>query len=259
MSLSGSPPPCRSHRTIRVVSRWSDRYERGDRVGVWTEMTSLGEGLGSEDRQEASRVARRTMRRARRNIERLVELLPSVGYVFDMRDGQAVFEPPSLTITEELDHLEGEVGVLPISLRCWYEEVGRVNLVGHHPGWNFEYHDPIVVDAPVDFVLAEYGAWQEGRGTERGQGGFTIAVAPDFLHKANYSGGPPYELEVPNSGVDGPLRWERHQTTFVNYLRIAFRWAGCPGWDRDVLDERQAPSVLVPAVLGEVAAELLPI
>lgn len=48
--------------------------------------------------------------------------------------------------------LETAVGALPTSLRCWYEEVGRVNLVGQHPDWNFEYHDPLVVDAPVDFV-----------------------------------------------------------------------------------------------------------
>ncbi|MDQ3641955.1 MAG: hypothetical protein M3450_10985, partial [Actinomycetota bacterium] len=84
------------------------------------------------------------------------------------------------------------------------------------PDWNFEYHDALVVDAPVDFVLSEYKAWQVDRGTEWDGGPFTIDVAPDFLHKANISGGPPYGLEVPNSGTDGVLLWERHQTTFVN-------------------------------------------
>ena len=66
-----------------------------------------------------------------------------------------------------------------------------MNLVGHHPDWNFEYRDALVVDAPVDFVLSEYEAWREDRGTEWDGGPFTIDVAPDFLHKGNISGGPP--------------------------------------------------------------------
>ncbi len=134
-----------------------------------------------------------------------------------------------------------------------------MNLVGHHPDWDFEYHDALVVDAPVDFVLSEYEAWREDRGTEWDGGPFTIDVAPDFLHKGNISGGPPYGLEVPNSGTDGLLLWERHQTTFVNYLRIAFHWAGCPGWDPILLHDGAAPSEPFPAVLAEIGAELLPI
>lgn len=241
------------------MGRWFDRYERGDRVLVWTEMTGLGEGLRPEDRQEATTVARATMRRARRNVERLVERLPSIGYEFAVTDDRPVLEPPPSDIIEQLDHLEAEVGALPTSLRCWYEEVGRVNLVGHHPDWDFEYHDALVVDAPVDFVLSEYEAWREDRGTEWDGGPFTIDVAPDFLHKGNISGGPPYGLEVPNSGTDGLLLWERHQTTFVNYLRIAFHWAGCPGWDPILLHDGAAPSEPFPAVLAEIGAELLPI
>ncbi len=76
------------------MGRWFDRYERGDRVLVWTEMTSLGEGLRPEDRQEATTVARATMRRARRNVERLVERLPSIGYEFAVTDDRPVLEPP---------------------------------------------------------------------------------------------------------------------------------------------------------------------
>ncbi len=52
-----------------------------------------------------------------------------------------------------------------------------------------------------------------------GRGPFTIDLGPDWLHKANVSGGPPYGMEVPNFGVDGLLLWEPHQTIFVNYLR----------------------------------------
>jgi hypothetical protein len=245
--------------TISDVGRWMDRYQNGDRVDVWTEMTSLGTELRSEDMPEAFVVVRETMRRVRQNVERLVELLPAIGYVFDETIDEPVFEPPAPTIELQLDGLEARVGRLPMALRGWYEEVGRVNLAGRHPRWEYEYHDPLVVDAPVDFVLTEYDAWEEVRGTEWDEGPFTVDLAPDYLHKANYSGGPPYALEVPNIGVDGLLLWEPHQTTFVNYLRIAFRWGGCPGWSRGEGDGWARPTEPVPRALADVANELLPI
>jgi len=37
---------------------------------------------------------------------------------------------------------------------------------------------------------------------------------------------------VPCACADAPLLYERHETTFVNYLRICLRWAGFPGWER---------------------------
>lgn len=249
-------PEGRSLR-LRFMAHWRDRYNRGDRVGVWTEMTSLGPDLPADDMPEAFVVVRETMRRVRKNVARLAELLPAIGYIFDA-DGP-VFEPPPANIELQLDGLEARVGRLPLALRSWYEEVGRVNFVGRHPQWGYEYHDPLVVDAPVDFVLSEYGEWDEARGTVWDQGPFTIDLAPDYLHKANVSGGPPYGMVVPNRGVDGLLLWEPHQTTFVNYLRIAFSWGGCPGWSRGQLDAWAGPAETVPPQLAEVARELLPI
>ena len=130
---------------------------------------------------------------------------------------------------------------------------------GANPQWGYEYLDPLVVDAPVDFVLSEYAAWEDDRGTQWDQGPFTIDIGPDYLHKANVSGGSPYGIWVPDSSVDGPLLWEPHQTTFVNYLRIAFRWGGCPGWDRGALDGWGRPAAPFPAALAALASELLPI
>jgi hypothetical protein len=64
---------------------------------------------------------------------------------------------------------------------------------------------------------------------------------------------------VPNDGIDGQLLWERHLTTFVNYLRICFRWGGFPGWDRGALDGWAVPPGPAPALLGELASSLLPL
>jgi hypothetical protein len=39
------------------------------------------------------------------------------------------------------------------------------------------------------------------------------------------------ELDRNEQGCCGTAEW--HKTTFVNYLRITFRWGGFPGWERD--------------------------
>jgi len=41
-----------------------------------------------------------------------------------------------------------------------------------------------------------------------------------------------YSMAVPNASADAVLAGERHNTTFVGYLRYAFKWGGFPGWDR---------------------------
>jgi hypothetical protein len=64
-------------------------------------------------------------------------------------------------------------------------------------------------------------------------------------------------MAVPNEGIDGLLLWEPHQTTFVNYLRICFRWGGFPGWNFADCDDSVKPEP--PAPLTELAASLLPL
>ena len=85
------------------------------------------------------------------------------------------------------------------------------------------------------------------------------ARSPDYLHKANVSGGTPYGIAIPNPGADGLLRWEPHQTTFVNYLRIAFRLGGMPGWQREpaLLEEWALPSEAPPRWLLTLGEQLL--
>jgi len=51
------------------------------------------------------------------------------------------------------------------------------------------------------------------------------------LHKANTSGGAPYEMAIPDPRADGELLNERHHLFFVDYLRVAFRFGGFPGYD----------------------------
>jgi hypothetical protein len=235
-----------------------ERYVSGDRVQVWTEITSLGVDVRSNEFwPEAVDVARETMRRARENVESLTRLLSENGYEFAVDTHPLI--PPQDDVVSQLDRLEQTIGQLPLSLRCWFEEVGQVNLAGRHPAWEYDYSDPLVIEAPIDYVLTEHAGWEADRGTAWDRRGFVIDLAPDYLHKAQVSGGPPYAMAVPNAAADGALLWERHQTTFVNYLRICFRWGGFPGWDRGSLDGWARPPVAPPALLGDLAGSLIDI
>ncbi len=240
------------------MTRWLQRYRAGDRVPVWTELTALGARLRDTPAwPETVAVAAETMRRARTNVERLTELLPRHGFRFDEPD--VVHVPPATDVRDQLDHVEATIGPLPLALRCWYEFVGQVNLAGSHPDWDFEFTDALVVEAPLEYLLLEHETWVADRGTEWDRGPFTIDLAPDAFHKADVSGGPPYAIRLPDDGVDGLLLWEPHQTTFVNYLRICFRFGGLPGWDAAALDGATKPNVRRPHVLAELAAAVLPI
>ena len=67
------------------MSRWIERYIAGAHEHVWAEMTSMGDKLREEPYwSEAIEVARETMRRARTNVERLIELLPTTGFEFEI-------------------------------------------------------------------------------------------------------------------------------------------------------------------------------
>src|SRR3954454_9524883 len=96
-------------------------------------------------------VARETMVRARRNVQRLIEELPRHGFAFE---GDPLADP-SADAAAQLDALEAEIGLLPLGLRIWFEEVGHVNLNGTRPEWSFDYPDPLVVDAPVEYIRSE--------------------------------------------------------------------------------------------------------
>jgi hypothetical protein len=75
---------------------------------------------------------------------------------------------------------------------------------------------------------------------------------PDCYFKSFQSGGGQYSVEVPCAAADAPLLLEWHQTTFVDYLRIALQWGGFPGL------ARHRPPVLPPE-LEALGGDLLPL
>jgi hypothetical protein len=176
---------------------------------------------------------------------------------------------PSSTVADEIGEIEEWAGApLPLSLRAWCEIVGSVSLVGTHPALSFQaerqapmmfinpdFHpdaagevaklraagvkattvlepslQPPLAD-PLEITCSLYQ--QEPYEEEEDEGfGRRLILGRDDELKAGISGLEDlYGIKIPSSGADA-LFEDWHQTSFVNYLRIAFQWGGFPGWER---------------------------
>ena len=210
-----------------------ERYHNGEYEQVWNELQSLGATIRKEPQySQAREVAAETMRRVRRNCERIISRLRTLGYVFGtFPDGTRrsykvePLTPPSDAMRADCAELEEQAGPLPISLVAFWQEVGAVDLVGRHLGWDNGL-DPLVVDPPegaLSFLFDEEDSNDAGQ---------FAGLAPDDLHKDNISGGDPYGVRLPNPSADFKLEYERHHLLFVPYLRLAIlRCGGFPGLD----------------------------
>lgn len=230
------------------------RYTKGEYERVWKELAALGGRVRSEPvYADALAVARETMRRARHNIDLLIPRLREIGYLFEAENPSktvypdAVFMPPSDSVLAFIAQIEASAGTFPMSLRAWYEIVGSINLMGTHPGIRFfedePLADPLVIDPINDYHLDMLADWEADR-EEFGEGEpYRLEIAPDEYHKANINGGAPYSIAIPKHSIDARLLEEWHNTMFVHYLRIAFRYGGFPGFERLPNDER--PDALI--------------
>lgn len=213
-----------------------DRYRNGERERVWAELLAYGSAVRTELLLPvALDVARETMTRVRANIEQLVPRLEAIGYFIggEYAPSQA-WTPPEPDTAEQIARLERLVGPIPLSLRAWYEIVGSVSFIGFHPGWTWDSSevlpDPLVI-YPITQALADCEERLNDMDWDKAWQNY-VPIAPDQYHKENFSGGPVYAIGVPNAAADAQVLDEWHDTTFVNYLRICFRWGGFPGFER---------------------------
>jgi hypothetical protein len=224
-----------------------DRYQQGECEHVWAELVALGDQVRAEPLySDALAVARETMRRARLNIEMLVERLHHIGYHFyqwgkdiyqnalpdeveEVHRVTPVFAPPSAHVRSTIAAIEVKAGMLPLSLSAFYEIVGTVNFTGRHTEWRLNGYrlDALEVHS-AELALEGCDDW----GTEDGEYRMSVPIGSDEYHKDGMSGSGPYTIVLPEPGIDARLQNEWHRTTFVNYLRICFRWGGFPGLER---------------------------
>lgn len=216
------------------------KYESGEHEAVWHHIRSLGE-LNSAERAEVVAVAEATMRRVAHNADLLSDRLTRSGWLALSSGHNALRTKPAHSDRLVFAKIEEECGsLLPPTLFAFWKIVGGVN-------WAWDYRidslapnldvdlpmdemDPLCIDPPSvsTYFLEE---WKEQKRDPDWNPGnpFRIDLAPDYLHKANISGGMPYAILVPFLGADPIFVDERHELPFVDYLRLAFKWAGFPG------------------------------
>ena len=152
-----------------------------------------------------------------------------------------VFCPPGKKEVASVRKMEKTGVFLPLSLRAWIEEVGDVNLAGAHPRlcfWEDEdfagtYADPLMVTPRL--FLWEMEAWLEERDTGEAQEPLDAVLGWDGKAKARLAVADEqldygYSVALPDAAADAALKGAPHDTAFVDYLRLAFRWGGFPGW-----------------------------
>ena len=261
-----------------------DRYVAGAHEAVWKELVALGNSVREDPHAaDALAVAYETMVRVDQNVRTLVQRLTNLGYRFTPNPGSSSAPsaavtglagmlasmvasmatrgagkpakkpdpgphvPPTADAQKHVADFEKQFGALPLSLRAFYEVVGEVNLIGTHPAidppGNTVAIDPLVVYG-LDEGLVEYDEEDEDGDGEPN----AVTIAPDDLHKANTSGGDPYEMTIPDLRADGELLNERHRLFFVDYLRLCFKFGGFPGYEA---------MGTIPAELGRLSAGLI--
>ena len=237
---------------------FAERYEAGEFEDVWSELIALGSVVRQTPHfADAQSVASATMLRAKTNVERLTQLLPTIGWHFAYPQtgpptNFAVWIRPSPETPNMLAQLEREVGgPIPVSLSTFWSAVGSVCLIRKPTDEGVvQYPDPLVV-APLQHAFIELDEWRENESFRDLKPTFAVPIAPDAYHKEDVSGGAPYEMELPNPVADGPVLNLDPSMMFVAYLRHAFKWAGLPGYAN--LYDKPPPNI------AAIAGQLLPL
>ncbi len=269
-----------------------DRYLAGECEQVWDELMALGAAVREQPLyDDALAVARETMRRARYNVETIVARLRESGYNFYVSDRICI--PPQPNAEEKVRALEELSGVIPLSMKMWYEIVGEVDLMGTHPQWRVSgyalgtYDHIYRTDVYCKYVLelnkrpiqteplqvkgigrqlTWFNMWQEYDANkltpywaDKGfsQTPFTLLVSDHQNDRSGFSGGGVDEIALPEpSSIDGVVIHDYgHEPpeSFIAYLRRSFQWGGFPGFAN--VDESLRPT----AMLAQLTEGLLPI
>jgi hypothetical protein len=215
-----------------------ERYRAGRHEEVWRDLVRAGSAMDDGMREEAWAVAVVTMRRVRAAVEAITERLLAIGYLFD--GFSPAWSPPAPDVEAQIAAIEHAVGgPCPLSLEAFWTIVGQVYWKHSEetelddPPWGavpIEQCDPLCVDDPGTAWSSCVEDWIARREDEHpeGVGPLEVCLAPDVLHKANISGGPPYSIRLPNGAPDALFDHEAHRLPFVAYLRLCIRWGGFP-------------------------------
>jgi len=214
------------------MSDWLQRYQAGECAEVWAEMDSLGvDLLKSSHRKAAEKVALETMERGRKNVLWLFDGLQQLGYRFrDSAEPGPPDYPLELRIQATLDYVRVKGGK-KYATDPW-----------SHPA--FAWLDDEDIDVPE-----HHRKGRPGRSQFRPLGAKTAAALEGIelplsvrcwferVGSVDFGGTHPV-LNRAGEGEALRIVWGPEWVgsgagaDFVASLRLAFQWAGLPGWSR---------------------------
>jgi hypothetical protein len=166
--------------------------------------------------------------------------------------------------------LENMVGILPLSVRAWYEIVGGVNFVGHHQEWyrlivenipDLEKHvfdtggyylhplaelDPLFIPSLTKEKLTFIEQFWH---ISPQQQPLFLDLWPDETAKYLDSVRDYAQIMVPCYAMDAMVQGAWSGLTFVQYLRRCFQWGGFPGWRKRKVYPKEDIDTLITGLL----------
>jgi hypothetical protein len=141
--------------------------------------------------------------------------------------------------------MERDGVIIPLSFRAFLEAVGTVDLIGSHPtlnpvdgGRTRRPGGPILSSDPLEFsghfaLELLFDEWEDTISEDRPTVSWEVGGdAEDKTWLGDEERNGCYTVQLPNSAADAVLEGEAHKITFVEYLRLSFRWGGFPGWEK---------------------------
>ncbi len=228
------------HATTKGSGDLLTRYRQGQCEGVWRELRAH-ECIGGDLLKEAEEVATETMKRVAFNADLVAKRLADHGWKPLYGSLRTTPRDEDSNVIKQIEEITG--APLPISFRAFWKIVGGINFV-----WNYDSDeklpslgvdlpmdglDPICINCAEDVTwLFEEWEYQRSNIDPELWDPVSLDLAPDYLHKANISGGAAYAIELPFYGADPIFENEEHNLPFVDYLRLCFRWGGFPRLER---------------------------
>lgn len=215
------------------------RYLSGETAQVYQDIENLGaDAFWPQYKVEVDQVLSETFQRVAYNLEIIYAQLKSINYQFKVLPEDVYQTNEGTTkLVLQLNACVSQFGYVPLSVQFFYAIVGGVNLC-----WNFENFpeipwplaDPLEIDnldVLVNTIDKEWWKEYTHENIADPEVGIPfIELAADTFHKDNISGGPPYAVQLTATpAVDSAFLFEKHETTFINYLRICFENCGFPG------------------------------
>jgi len=105
-------------------SRLLERYKAGECEQVWLELKNSGEINQQSVKDEVLEIAREMMQRVKYNLNVIANNLIKLDFEFEQPE--KVLVPAKSNACEYLDDFEQQWGILPLSVRAWYEEIHSV-------------------------------------------------------------------------------------------------------------------------------------